>query len=264
MDLEDIGERSDGPPLIAFWGSDEPESAFRLGTLEYDWHSHVRGQLFCIESGLVTVRTPAGSWLLPPGRAGWIPPGVMHKASINGVLSGWGILLTPAASAGLPKSPCVLSVSDVLRALVRRATSWHWEDALSAPQRRLATVLLDEVRAAPTEGLHLPMPADRRVLRIAETVLREPASEDTFQVLAQKAGISERSARRLFNAETGMSFANWRQQARLMLALEYLTAGSAIAEVADNLGYASASSFIAMFKKAFGLSPRRYLSIRSP
>ena len=264
MDLENIGDSLDGPPLITFWGSDEPGSAFRLGTFEYDWHSHARGQLFCIESGLVHMRTPAGSWLLPPRRAGWIPPGVMHKASTNGVLSGWGILLTPAASAGLPKTPCVLSVSEVLRALVQRTATWHWEERLSPPQRRLAAVLMDEVRAAPTESLHLPMPADRRVLRIAEAVLGDPASEQTFHELAQQAGISERSARRLFNAETGMSFANWRQQARLLLALEYLTAGSSIVEVADSLGYASASSFIAMFRKAFGLSPRRYLSVSRP
>ncbi|ENN88168.1 Transcriptional regulator, AraC family [Rhizobium freirei PRF 81] len=263
MDLEDFDDRADGPPLIAFWGSDEPGSAFRLGTQEYDWHSHARGQLFCIESGLVHMRTPEGSWLLPPQRAGWLPPNVMHKASINGVLSGWGIFLTPDASASLPKSPCVLSVSDVLRALVRRATTWRWEEKLSPQQRRLAAVLLDEVRAAPTESLHLPMPADRRVLRIAETVLRDPACEQTFHALAQQAGISERSARRLFHAEAGMSFANWRQQARLLLALEHLTAGSTIIEVAESLGYASASSFIAMFKKAFGLSPRRYLSVRT-
>ena len=262
MSIEDIGDRLDGPPLIAFWGSDEPGSAFRLGTQEYDWHAHSRGQLFCIESGLVRVDTPGGSWLLPPQRAGWIPPGVMHKAGINGVLSGWGILLTPSASAGLPVTPCVLSVSDVLRALVRRATTWHWEERLSAQQRRLAAVLLDEVRAAPRESLHLPMPTDRRVLRITDALLQDPASEETFQSLVQRAGISERSARRLFHAETGMSFANWRQQARLLLALEHLSAGAPIAEVADSLGYASASSFIAMFRKAFGLSPRRYLSAR--
>ncbi|TWB57546.1 AraC family transcriptional regulator [Rhizobium sp. ERR 922] len=262
MGIEDIGERLDGPPLIAFWGSDEPGSAFRLGTQEYDWHAHGRGQLFCIESGLVRVDTPDGSWLLPPQRAGWIPPGVMHKAGINGVLSGWGILLTPDASAGLPSTPCVLSVSEVLRALVRRAATWHWEEELSPQQRRLAAVLLDEVRAAPRESLHLPMPADRRALRIAEAVLREPASEETLHALALRVGVSERSARRLFNAETGMSFAHWRQQARLLLALEYLSAGKPIAEVADSLGYASASSFIAMFRKALGLSPRRYLSVR--
>ena len=68
--IEDAG----GPALIALRGGDDPDSPYRLGSREYDWHSHVRGQLFCVESGLVHVRTSHGSWLLPP-RAGWIPPG---------------------------------------------------------------------------------------------------------------------------------------------------------------------------------------------
>ena len=69
--IEDAG----GPALIALRGGDDPDSPYRLGSREYDWHSHVRGQLFCVESGLVRVRTSHGSWLLPPQRAGWIPPG---------------------------------------------------------------------------------------------------------------------------------------------------------------------------------------------
>lgn len=69
--IEDAG----GPALIALRGGDDPDSPYRLGSREYDWHSHVRGQLFCVESGLVHVRTSHGSWLLLPQRAGWIPPG---------------------------------------------------------------------------------------------------------------------------------------------------------------------------------------------
>nr|WP_304655143.1 AraC family transcriptional regulator [Neorhizobium galegae] len=102
------------------------------------------------------------------------------------------------------------------------------------------------------------MPTDRRLLCIATTLIEHPASEKTLRVLAREAGISERSARRLFSAETGLSFAGWRQQARLLLALEQLASGAPVANVADGLGYASASSFIAMFRKAFGLPPRRY------
>ena len=66
--IEDAG----GPALIALRGGDDPDSPYRLGSREYDWHSHVRGQLFCVESGLVHVRTSHGSWLLPPrARAGF-------------------------------------------------------------------------------------------------------------------------------------------------------------------------------------------------
>jgi hypothetical protein len=71
--LRELSERADGPPLYAVWGDHRPSSDFQLGTRETDWHTHLRGQMFCIEDGLIHVRTPQGSWLLPPHRAGWSP-----------------------------------------------------------------------------------------------------------------------------------------------------------------------------------------------
>lgn len=61
-----------GPWLIALGGRDAAGREYRLGTREYGWHQHVRGQLLCVESGLLHVRTAHGDWVLPPQRAGWI------------------------------------------------------------------------------------------------------------------------------------------------------------------------------------------------
>jgi AraC-like DNA-binding protein len=260
--MPDLSERLDGPALFAFWGADEPESEFRLGTREYDWHHHERGQFFCVESGLVHVRTAHGSWLLPPHRAGWIPPGVEHKASVSGALSGWGVMLRPGVIPELPVTPCVMGVNDMLRALVRRAASWNVEETLTAEQARIAAVLLDEIRLARRESLHLPMPQDRRLLAIANQLVARPQDPRTLDELAGWAGLSPRTARRQFAAQTGMRFVHWRQQARLTLALERLASGEAVASVSDALGYASPSNFIAMFRKAFGESPARYFSKR--
>lgn len=253
-------ERLDGPSAIAVWGSDEPGDAFLLGTRELDWHHHRRGQLFCIESGLIRLNTRQGTWLLPPQRVGWLPPGLSHKVTLSGVLSGWGVLLTPAASRTLPKRPCVMGGSDLLRALVRRAASWADADRLTPAQTRLVTVLLDEIRSAPQEPLHLPMPNDTRVLRIANALVKKPSDARTLHAFAAWAGLSERTARRIFMAETGMSFAQWRQQARLTLALERLARNEAVADVAERLGYATPSNFIVMFRRAFGAPPARYFS----
>lgn len=261
----DWSERLDGPALIAFWGDDQPQSAFRLGIREYDWHSHARGQLFCVDAGLVQLHTPQGSWVLPAHRAGWIPPGTAHKASVSGAPSGWGVLLTPKACRHLPERPCVFGVSELLRALVRRATTWQAQQAPSAAQRatpaqrRLVAVLLDEIRLAPQEALHLPMPQDRRLLRLAQALLAAPDAHRTLAAWAAQVGLSERSARRLFHSETGLSFAHWRQQAQLMLALQRLARGDAVADIAHGLGYASPSNFIAMFRRAFGQPPGRYM-----
>lgn len=263
MELLDLSERADGPPLIAVWGSEKADSEFQLGTRETGWHQHLRGQIFCIENGLVHVRTRQGSWLLPPHRAGWVPPGLPHMASISGVMSGWNVLVAPQAARALPKVPCVVGVSELMRALVRRAVAWSGQGALTPAQRRLSAVLLDELRGAPHEPLHLPMPSDRRLLRIAHAVLQAPGDARTLDAWADWAGLSPRSLTRLCQAELGMSFAQWRQQAGLVHALESLARGESVARVSDALGYATPSNFIAMFRRAFGESPARYFAQRA-
>jgi AraC-like DNA-binding protein len=260
--MPDISERADGPALIALRGADAPGHEFRLGTREYDWHHHLRGQVFCVESGLVHVRTAHGSWLLPPHRAGWLPPGEAHKVSISGAMSGWTVLIAPVAAQTLPERPCVVGISELMRALVRRAVTWADQDRLDAEQERMTAVLLDEMRRAPHEPLHLPMPTDRRLLRIATAIYEQPENGRTLEEWAQWAGLSPRTLSRLFLAETAVSFAQWRQQARLVHALERLARGEAVADIADALGYATPSNFIAMFKRSFGESPARYFASR--
>ncbi|MFH0131378.1 AraC family transcriptional regulator [Variovorax sp. VaC1] len=261
--MPDLSERADGPALIALWGDDDAGNEFRLGTREYDWHSHLRGQVFCVESGLVHVRTAHGSWLLPPHRAGWLPPGEAHKVSISGAMSGWSVLITPQASHELPTRPCVIGISELMRALVRRAVTWTGQAQLDAEQERMIAVLLDEMRRAPHEPLHLPMPTDRRLLRIATAIYAQPEDGRTMDEWARWAGLSARTLSRLFLAETSVSFAQWRQQARLVHALERLARGEAVADIADALGYATPSNFIAMFRRSFGESPARYFASRA-
>jgi AraC-like DNA-binding protein len=260
--IYELIERTDGPALIAYWFGDEVASEYGEGTRSYDWHHHLRGQLFCIESGLVQVHTRHGSWLLPPHRAGWMPPGEPHTVTISGAMSGWGVFITPAIDHGLPDHPCVIGVSELTRALVRRASSWAWHDRLSDEQERVMAVLLDEMRRAPHEPLYLPMPHDRRLLRIAQAVLEQPHDNRSLDDWATWAGLSVRSLSRLFRAETALSFAQWRQQARLSRGLQQLAEGTPVAAVADALGYVSVSAFVAMFRRNFGQPPARYFAGR--
>ena len=262
--MQALSERTDGPALIAVWGEDRPGSdlsnSLPLGTRETDWHSHARGQLFCIASGLVHVRTRHGSWLLPPNRAGWVPPGEPHSASISSVMSGWNVFITPEASRHLPDKPCVVGVSELTWPLVRRVATWKEQERLRPDQRRMMAVLLDEVRRAPHEPLHLPLPTERRLLRISRAILAQPDDRRTLAQWAEWAGMSPRTLSRLFMAEVHLSFAQWCQQARLVHALEKLARGESVATVADALGYATPSNFIAMFRRSFGASPGKYFA----
>lgn len=156
----------------------------------------------------------------------------------------------------------MIGVDDLMHALVLRAAAWAHDECLTEQQERLIVVLLDEIHAAPREPLHLPLPEDRRALRIAKGILADPADGRTLERWARLAALSARTARRLFLAETGMSFAQWRQQARLVQALEMLANGDSVSSVADALGYATASNFITMFRRAFGETPARYFAKR--
>lgn len=177
-------------------------------------------------------------------------------------MTGWSLLVAPVASGRMPAQPCVMGLSELMRALVRRAVSWPDKNTLDDEQGRIVGVLLDEMRLAPREPLHLPMPTDRRLLRIAMALLKHPEDTRSLQDWAQWGGLSPRTLSRLFVDETALSFGQWRQQARLTLALERLARGEPVAQIADALGYATPSNFIAMFRRAFGESPARYFARR--
>lgn len=259
----DLSEWCEGPDIIALRGDDSPQAEFRLGTREYDWHQHARGQVFCVETGLIQVRTAHGAWSLPPQRAGWIPPQVPHQIRVSGAMTGWSLLLSPKACQPLSATPCVLGTGEVLRALVQRAASWDSLAPLTKEQARIAAVLLDELRHAPHQSLHLPMPSEPRLLKIAQAILDNRHSTWTLKDWAHWGAMSASTLRRLMLAQTGLGFAQWRQQAQLTQALEMLAHGARVSQVADALGYASASNFIAMFRRAFGDSPGHYFTTRA-
>lgn len=259
----DFSEWPDGPRLIALSGNDDQGSEYRLGTREYGLHHHHRGQVFCVEAGLIHVQTAQGSWLLPPYRAGWIPPGVPHQVRVSGALAGWSVFISPETSACLPDQPCVIGITEVLRVLVRRAADWAKPDPLTPDQEHIVTVILDEIRRAPHESLHLPMPKNNRLARIARAILDDPGSNRTLEAWADWGAMSARTLRRQMLAETGLRFAQWRQQAQLACGLEMLARGESVTQVADALGYASPSNFIAMFRRSFGESPARYFAARA-
>jgi AraC-like DNA-binding protein len=248
-------ERADGPPLVAY------EARGHVPPTEIDWHSHVRGQFFYVEEGFVTNRTEHGSYLLPPHRAGWMPPGTLHTVSMTGPTHAWGVFIAPCAAAGLPDRPCVIGVNDLIRSIIKRAASWPVDVTEADPAReRLFAVLLDELHRAPVEALHLPMPIDRRLRRVAVAMFEHPEDTRGIEDWASWAGMSTRTLTRLFRQETQCSVAQWRQQARLTRALERLATGEPVSVVSDALGYATPSAFVAMFRKAFGDSPGRYLA----
>ncbi|MBW9102690.1 AraC family transcriptional regulator [Paraburkholderia phenoliruptrix] len=223
------------------------------------FHRHPEGQLICIVTGRLQIQTEVGAWLLPPRRAIWIPPNLMHTGDLRGVKAWSHILLSPNRCRLLPERPQVIAVGSLLEALIQRVAPWDHTVARTPEEARIVSVMIDEIRAAKHEPLHLPLPGDKRLLKMVDIVLNDLSREHSLEALSSMAGLSARTARRLFAASLGISLAEWRQQALLLRAIDLLAQGESVSAVADVLGYASPSSFIAMFRIAFGVTPGKYV-----
>ena len=206
----------------------------------------------------MVVKTRASTWVIPPQRAVWVPAGVEHETATVGQVAMRTIYVSPRVAREVLRECRAINVSPLLRELILRAATLSALYSRNGANRRLMQMILDEIRVSRMLPLHLPMPVDRRLLRVAHAVLKAPHENRSLEDWARRAGLSVRSLSRLFRSETALSFAQWRQQARLVSALDRLANGEAVGAVADSLGYSTPSNFIAMFRRAFGESPGRY------
>jgi AraC-like DNA-binding protein len=220
-------------------------------------HSHAPGQLLGSAEGLMSVATPRGRFVVPATHAVWLPPHCEHALRSHGPFRGWAIYAAEGLCDALPSRPLILRISELLRAAVSRAASWDGP-ARTPSERRLASVMLDEIASLPEEPLGIPMPKDRRLGRVAEALLADLADTRELEAWAGWAAIPTRTLSRRFVAETGFTFTAWRQRARALAALERLAQGEAVTTIALDLGYENVSAFIAMFRRTMGVTPGRY------
>jgi AraC-like DNA-binding protein len=209
-------------------------------------------------AGVMTVTTAQGAYVVPPERGVWMPAGVAHRIDARTAVAMRTLYVGAAHTAGLPERVCVVQVTRLLRELILAAVAGGNRYTADSPQARVVAVILDQIRALPVAPLSLPAPRDPRLLRVTAALQADPASTLGLADWARHAGASERTLARLFEAETGMSFRAWRQQLRLLRALERLAAGTPVTRVALDLGYESTSAFSAMFRRALGTAPTRY------
>lgn len=246
----DLVLSSDGPFLAAAaLTQDEPRAT--------STHSHPRGQLMGALNGLVSVGVDRQQWVVPAIHAIWIPPRREHSVRSHGPFSGWSVFIAEDRCADLPPEPRALRTTPLLREAVTRAASWPGT-ALDAPQVRIAEVILDEVKASKAASLGLLAPEDARLARIADALAANLADSRRLEEWAAWAGLSPRTLSRRFVAQTGMRFGEWRQQARLLRALELVADGQSVTAIAFELGYDNVSAFIEMFRRATGTTPGRY------
>jgi AraC-like DNA-binding protein len=227
-------------------------------------HSHEWDQLTYAASGVLQIDTDAGSWIVPPHRAVWVPAGTAHTEHMYAPISLRNLYFVEGIATALPRECRMVNVSSLLRELILHVSRLGALDWRTPAHKRIIGVLIDQLRELPGVPIQLPLPRDLRAARLAALIRARPDDSSSLTKLARRVGASRRTIERRFTAETHMTVGVWRRRARLLHAVRRLAEGEPVTNVALETGYSSVSAFIAVFSKTFGVTPGRYVTSVGP
>ncbi|KVD98899.1 MULTISPECIES: AraC family transcriptional regulator [Burkholderia] len=219
-------------------------------------HTHAWAQLAYASRGVLRVATTGTTWMVPPSRAIWVPPHVTHEVTIVEEAYLRTLYIDESIVPGGLDACRVVEVTGLLRELI---VALDARELSTAREHLLCGLVLDELSHAEPLPLAVPMPDEKRLRLLCESVLAHPAHAESLEHWASEVGASTRTISRLFKQELGVSFSQWRQQALLARAIPLLNQGRPLSHIARELGYQSQSAFSAMFRRAFGESPRAFM-----
>ncbi|MDY7545400.1 helix-turn-helix transcriptional regulator [Glaciimonas sp. CA11.2] len=224
-------------------------------------HMHAWGQVTYAPEGTLRVSVGNSTWIVPPLRAIWIPPQVVHEIKTIEKAQLRALYIHTSATPFQGDQCIVVEVSSLLRELIAALTLVD-ADKESVRESLLSQLILNELTLAETQAIRVALPTEKRLVTLCKALLNDPGSAMTLGDWAQRVGASERTLARLFERDLGMTFGQWRQQIRLAHAAPMITRGMPLSLVAAELGYASQSAFSAMFKKTFGESPSTFFTTK--
>lgn len=250
-------------------------SSVRAGTFPFEigdervtgWHAHDLHQLEYAFEGTAQVETETAQYLLPPQQAIWIPAGTRHCTTLTRVRT-VSVFFDPLLGLEAGERVRILAVAPVMREMVLYARRWPITRVEADPTSdgffaTLGQMLVDSL----DEELPLSLPASTDPLVaavMAYTSDNQSRSLELGEVCAA-VGVSERSLRRAFAAETGMGWSRYLLTSRLMKAMALLAQPQPnVLGVAMAVGFESVSGFTRAFRRYTGETPLVYRSRVAP
>lgn len=229
-----------------------------VGRHDSGMHSHARGQLLYASKGCMRIAIEGQRYVLPPTRAAWIPAGRAHRAVMTNVVAYRSIYFSPTVARPLGEEVKIVVVGELLHALIERMAWWPWDTRRGNTRNTLA-LFLEEMQQAAWEEWQLTMPAHSRMKSLAESWSPEGELPPDLNRLAEQFGASSKTVSRIFKRDTGMNYQAWRQQWRMLAAIELLSRGHQVNDVAYKLSFSSDSAFIHFFRQHTGETPLAYI-----
>lgn len=225
----------------------------------FDWHTHAKHQLAWAPRGVITVETESATFVLPPTRALWIPARVRHEVRAAGDIELRALYIRTRGCRIKWRLPTAVAISPLTAELL----GYMSDGPLAGGQQLHAQeVLIDLLEPVPVATIEVRLPPSNPARTVAEGLIARPIDRSTLAQWGRRVGASERTLARSFLTGTGMTFGRWRTLARLQSTLPRLGAGAAVAVVAREAGFDTASAFVAAFRRETGVTPAAYFSSR--
>src|SRR5271169_3660510 len=137
-------------------------------------HSHPEDQLLFASSGVMTLSTKQGVWVVPPMRAVWIPADTPHSVAMSGAVSMRTLYFLSELCRTLRGKCFVMNVSALLRELILHACKFKRLSKRALAERRIIEMIVEQLKAVDSIPLQLPHPTDARAMRVVNMLLAEP------------------------------------------------------------------------------------------
>lgn len=223
-------------------------------------HSHPHHELLWGADGAVSVETAEGLFAVPSLMGIWIPAGTVHAVRSAPRTRFSCTYVDGPVRRGLDRTSAV-GLSTLVRELLH-----HMHDEAMEAHLRLAAeeLVIGMLEPAAEQSVGLPIPDDSRLAVICRHLVDHPADTRSLEEWGRVVGSSVRNLSRLFVRETGMTFEQWRIQARMRVAVGLLSSGTPVGTVARTVGYRTPSAFVQAFRRVMGYTPGRYLEAPWP
>ena len=229
----------------------------------YPLHRHAGGEFVYSFMGIMEIQVAGTHFLAPPQYGIWLPPGIAHVGLNRSEAGHCSLYVDHALCTRLPAKPCALAVSPLIVAMLDHLRMLPDASRGTAETERLLQVLVDQLAAAPCAGSYLPSSTEPRLSAVLAFLEAHPDDNRPLAELARLANTTERTLIRRAQRDLGMPLTEWRQRLRILKAVPLLAAGRSVESVALELGYASSSAFIAMFRRLMRQTPAEFIRSRA-
>ena len=225
---------------------------------QFDTHQHRWGHLNYAAHGTLSLHVAGRELIAPPQYGIWIPHHVPHSCHLRHAVVYRAFYVAPAVGAGLPSEVAVLRIGPIIKTILGDLAARGVTQPSTQADLHLAQVMVDQLALAKPRPHYLPDAQHPALVRLLTELQQRPDDHRPAAALAASIHMTERTLARHCQRELGMSLGEWRLRLRYLQAVDRLEDGKPVQEIAFDLGYSTASAFIAMFQRVAGMPPDQF------